>query len=249
MGRQRLDRLLVARGLYDTRSRAADAIRRGAVRVNGAVISKPGAPVAEDARITLADPAARYVSRAALKLLAAIEAAPAFAAAIEGAICADIGASTGGFTQVLLEHGARKVYAVDVGHGQLHESLRNDPRVVSLEGLNARALFAEHVPEPPDVIVSDVSFISLTKALPAALALARPGAWLAALVKPQFEAGPAHVNAGGIVKSEKVRQKVVARVKAWLRDQGWRPVRTLPSPISGADGNVEYLLIARREPA
>ncbi len=247
--RMRLDRLLVARGLYDTRSRAADAIRRGTVRVNGTVISKPGAPVAEDAHIALADPAARYVSRAALKLLAAIEAEPALATAIAGAVCADIGASTGGFTQVLLEHGARKVYAVDVGHDQLHESLRSDPRIVSLEGLNARDLAAEHVPEPPEVIVSDVSFISLTKALPAALALAKPGAWLAALVKPQFEAGPEHVNAGGIVKSERVRRQVLESIESWLRDQGWRPVRTLPSPITGADGNVEYLLIARKDAA
>ncbi len=244
--RMRLDRLLVARGLYATRSRAADAIRRGAVRVNGKRVRKPGAPVAEDAHIELADPAAGYVSRAALKLRAAIEAEPALAAAISGAVCADIGASTGGFTQVLLEHGARKVHAVDVGHGQLHDGLRTDPRVISLEGLNARDLTVEHMPEPPDVIVSDVSFISLTKALPAALALARPGAWLAALVKPQFEAGPENVGPGGIVKCEEVRREVLERMRDWLRGQGWRPVRMLPSPITGADGNVEYLLIARK---
>ncbi len=242
----RLDRLLVERGLAPTRSRAADAVRRGAVRVNGKVASKPGQVVAEDADITLADPAAGYVSRAALKLLAAIAAEPEFARVIGGAICADIGASTGGFTQALLEHGAARVFAVDVGHDQLHPSLRQDARVVVLEGLNARELTREHIPQPPEIIVSDVSFISLKKALPAVLELAAPGAWLAALVKPQFEAGPEHVGKGGVVKDASVRERVLADIAGWLEERGWRAVRTLPSPITGADGNVEYLLLARK---
>ncbi len=242
----RLDRLLVERGLLPTRSRAADAVRRGAVRVNGKVATKPGRVVAEDADITLADPASGYVSRAALKLLAAIGAEPAFARAIGGVASADIGASTGGFTQVLLEHGAAKVFAVDVGHDQLHPTLRKDARVVVLEGMNARELTREHIPQPPEIIVSDVSFISLKKALPAVLELAKPGAWLAALVKPQFEAGPQHVGKGGVVKDARVRERVLVNIARWLEGRGWQVVRTLPSPITGADGNLEYLLLARK---
>ncbi len=244
---ERLDRLLVARGLYPTRSRAADAVRRGVVQVNGAPARKPGQVVAADAAITISDQAQAYVSRAALKLLAALEAEPALRAAIEDAVCVDVGASTGGFTQVLLQHGAARVYAVDVGHGQLHPSLAANARVVDLQGVNARYLDTAQVPEAPAVIVSDVSFISLKKVLPPVLGLAAAGAWLAALVKPQFEAGPQHVGAGGIVRSEEVRRAVVADISAWLAARGWRVRRTLPSPISGADGNVEYLLVAQRQ--
>ena len=246
-GKMRLDRLLTARGLYASRARAADAIRRGAVRVNGQVVRKPGTVVPADADIALDDAAAGLVSRAGLKLLAAIEAEPALRTAIEGAVCVDVGASTGGFTQVLLRHGARRVYAVDVGHGQLHESLRADDRVVVLEGVNARDLDARHVSEAPQVVVADVSFISLKKALPPVLEMAAPGAWLAALVKPQFEAGPEHVGGGGIVRDAQVRQRVLEDVCRWLQAQGWRVVRTLESPIAGADGNREYLLVARKD--
>ena len=242
----RLDRLLVQRGLYDSRSRAADAIRRGTVRVRGRVERKPGLPLAPDAQLTVSDPAAAYVSRAALKLLALIEAAPAFARAIDGAVCADIGASTGGFTQVLLQHGAARVFAVDVGHDQLHPSLRANPRVLALEGLNARDLAPAHMPQPPAIITADVSFISLKKALPAVLSLAAPEAWLAALVKPQFEAGRQHIGKGGVVRDARVRQQVLAEVTDWLTHRGWRILRTLPSPITGADGNREHLLLARR---
>lgn len=244
--RLRLDRLLVARGLYASRARAADAIRRGAVRVNGQVARKPGLLVAPDADIALADAAAGLVSRAGLKLLAAIDAEPALKRGIAKAVCVDIGASTGGFTQVLLQHGAQRVYAVDVGHGQLHASLRADARVVVLEGLNARDLGPQHVPEVPQVVVADVSFISLRKALPPVLALAAPEAWLAALVKPQFEAGPAHVGGGGIVRDESVRRQVLEDVCGWLEGQGWRVARTLDSPITGADGNREYVAVAQK---
>ncbi len=189
------------------------------------------------------DPAAGYVSRAALKLLAALE---AFPLEVKGRVCVDIGASTGGFTQVLLEHGAARVHAVDVGHGQLADSLRNDPRVICLEGLNARNLTEAHIPEPPDIIVSDVSFISLTIALPPVLALARPSAQLRALVKPQFEAGPEHVGKGGIVRDERVHREVLERIRTWLETEGWEVTGIIPSPITGSDGNREYLLAASR---
>lgn len=243
---ERLDKELVRRGLYASRARARDAIVRGVVRVNGQVARKPGQPVAQTDAITLEDAARGYVSRAALKLLAALRAEPGLRTAIHGAVCADIGASTGGFTQVLLEHGARKVFAVDVGHGQLHSDIATDARVVNLQGLNARALSRHHLPEPPRVVVSDVSFISLRKALGPVLDLAAPDAWLAALVKPQFEVGPEHVGAGGIVRDAGVREQALQRARRWLEECGWDVRRSLPSPITGADGNVEYLLLARR---
>ena len=233
----------MARGLFPTRARAADAIRRGAVLAAGRVLRKPGAMVAADAEIQVDDPAAPYVSRAALKLLAALE---AFPLDVEGRVCADIGASTGGFTQVLLQRGAARVHAIDVGHGQLAGALRADPRVVCHEGLNARHLTAAHIPEPPQVIVSDVSFISLRLALPPVLALARPGAQLRALVKPQFEAGPEHVGKGGIVRDEAVHEKVCAGIRDWLEAQGWPVCGIIPSPLAGSDGNREFLLAAEK---
>lgn len=242
--RDRLDRLLVTRGLVPTRARAADAIRRGAVAVDGRVVTKPGAAVAVDAAVTIEDAAAGYVSRAALKLIAALD---HFGISLTGAVALDVGASTGGFTQVLLERGAAQVFAVDVGAGQLADLLRDDRRVVTLEGVNARHLSAETIPEPVDIITADVSFISLMKALPAALALAKPGAWLVALVKPQFEAGPEQVGKGGIVRDARVREKVCADVTGWLEDRGWLVAGVIPSPIKGADGNVEYLIAARQE--
>ncbi len=234
----------MARGLSATRARAADAIRRGTVHVAGERITKPGQRVPVDADIRMEDPAAGYVSRAALKLLAALE---AFPLQVDGRVCVDIGASTGGFTQVLLERGAARVHAVDVGHGQLAEVLRQDPRVVCLEGLNARNLTEAHIPEPPDVIVSDVSFISLTIALPPVLALARPGAQLRALVKPQFEAGPEHVGKGGIVRDERAHREVLERIRKWLESEGWQVDGIIPSPITGSDGNWEYLLAAGKQ--
>ena len=238
---ERLDRLAVERGLFATRSRAADAIRRGHVRVDGRIIRKPGEKVPAAARIETDDPAGAYVSRAALKLLAGLEAWPAD---LSGAVCLDVGASTGGFVQVLLQHGARRVYAVDVGHGQLHPDLAEDPRVISLEGVNARDLDAALIPEPVDVITADVSFISLRKALPAALALARPGTRLWALVKPQFEVGPERIGRGGVVRSETARRQAVEDIAAFLEGQGWHVAGHVPSPIAGADGNREFLIHA-----
>jgi 23S rRNA (cytidine1920-2'-O)/16S rRNA (cytidine1409-2'-O)-methyltransferase len=186
---------------------------------------------------------ADYVSRGALKLAAALD---AFGFDAAGRIGLDIGASTGGFTDVLLSRGAAKVYAVDVGHGQLIAKLKDDERVVSLEGRDARSLTREEVPDQVGAIVADVSFISLEKALPASLMLAAPGAWLVALVKPQFEAGRDAIGKGGIVRDAAVREAQGERIRAWLDGQpGWRTVGLMPSPIQGGSGNEEYLVGAR----
>ena len=243
--RRRLDEELVARGLVATRSRARDLILRGLVTADGRVVGKPGQRVADDATLSLAGGAGDYVSRGAEKLIAALE---AFGLGSTGKVCLDVGASTGGFTEVLLRRGAWKVYAVDVGHGQLHPRLSQDARCISLEGLDARALDRTVISEPLEAIVSDVSFISLTLALPAALKLAAPGAWLAALIKPQFEAGRDAVGKGGIVRDAAKREAAVDRVRSWLAGQpGWRVLSVVPSPIEGGSGNIEYLIGAVHE--
>lgn len=242
--RERLDLLLVDRGLYASRSRARDAILRGTVTVNGRVAAKPGEIVCRDDRIEIADPAAGYVSRAALKLLSALD---FFSMLPKGLTALDIGASTGGFTQVLLERGADRVIALDVGHGQLDAALAADPRVTSIEGLNARDLtFADLGFVAPEMIVCDVSFISLTLALPAALALAAPGAKGVFLVKPQFEAGREAVGKGGIVDSA-TGEQVAGSLRRWLDSQpGWRAIGLVASPIEGGDGNREFLLAGEK---
>lgn len=242
--RQRLDQVLVNRNLYETRSRARDAVLRGAVMVDGKTVTKPGQPVAPDTAITLADDARGYVSRAALKLKHALQ---HFAIDVAGRAALDLGASTGGFVQVLLEHGARHVDAVDVGHGQLSAPLQADPRVTSIEGLNARDLTREHVSEPVEVVTCDVSFISLKLALPPALTLAEPGATLIALIKPQFEVGRAGLGKDGVVRNETQHQQVCDQVAAWLEgEQGWHVHGVIPSPIVGADGNREYVIFAQK---
>ncbi len=237
----RLDIALVERGLVASRSRARDLIRSGKVRVGPDVCTKAAAEVGETIELTVEDAgAARAVSRGGQKLLAALV---GFEFDPDGRVALDVGASTGGFTQVLLERGAKKVYAADVGHGQLHHSLKADPRVVSLEGLDARHLTRETIHEPVDVITADVSFISLIKALGPALELAAPRAFLVALVKPQFEVGPERVGKGGIVRDETAREDALGRVTAWLASRpGWRVVGAIPSPIKGGSGNVEYLI-------
>ena len=239
--RMRLDLALVERGLAPTRSRARDLIRSGQVRVGDAVCTKAGTEVGAEAPLTLEDTgAARAVSRGAQKLAAALD---AFAFDPKGRVALDVGASTGGFTQVLLDRGAQKVYAADVGHGQLHASLLADARVVSLEGLDARRLTRGHVPEPVGAITADVSFISLGKALGPALELAAPGAFLVALVKPQFEVGPERIGKGGIVRDAEARDGALQSVTAWLASRpGWRIVGSIPSPIKGGSGNVEFLV-------
>lgn len=235
---------MVDRGLASTRARARDAILRGHVTIDGAVAAKPSQTVADGAVLVVDDPAARYVSRAALKLIAGLD---AFGFSPEGRVSLDVGASTGGFTQVLLERGAVRVHAIDVGHGQLDPALAADPRVVSRENLNARDLTAADIAEPVGAIVSDVSFISLRLALPPALVLAAPGAWGVFLVKPQFEVGREAVGKGGIVRDPALLQRTVSDIAAWLEaEMDWRVVGTLPSPITGGDGNREFLVGARR---
>jgi 23S rRNA (cytidine1920-2'-O)/16S rRNA (cytidine1409-2'-O)-methyltransferase len=239
--RSRLDEHLVAAGLYASRSRARDAIGRGAVRIDGAVAVKAGQPVSPASDISIDDPAIGYVSRAALKLIAGLD---AFGFDPSGRAALDVGASTGGFTQVLMERGADHVIAVDVGHGQLHASLASDPRVSNLEGLNARELSRAHLGgHAIGAVVSDVSFISLKLALPPALALAAPGAFAVALVKPQFEAGRAAIGKGGLLRDPTQGPVIAADLAAWLDEQpGWNAVGPIASPIEGQDGNHEFLI-------
>jgi 23S rRNA (cytidine1920-2'-O)/16S rRNA (cytidine1409-2'-O)-methyltransferase len=240
--KKRLDRILVEKGLASSRSRAADLIRRGAVRVEGAPALKAGALVAPDAELVVDAGTSPYVSRGGVKLAAALD---AFGFDTTGRVALDLGASTGGFTEVLLARGAVRVYAVDVGRGQLHPKLEADPRVVSLEATDARKLDAALVREPVQAIVADLSFISLTQALSAALCLAAPGAWLVALAKPQFEAGKEAIAKGGIVRKAADRKAAVARVRAFLEAEGWRVEGEIASPILGRSGNQEYLIGAR----
>lgn len=242
---ERLDQLLVSRGLFASRSRARDAVLRGTVRVNGLVVEKPAQVVAGDADLSISDPAQAYVSRAALKLTAALD---HFKIDPTGHACLDIGASTGGFTQVLLERGASQVVAVDVGHGQMHETIASDPRVTNLEGLNARHMEREDIGlQPVTLIVSDVSFISLKLALPPALELAEPGALCVLLVKPQFEAGREAIGKGGLLRDPESAPQVAAELERWLvDDMGWTSLGLIPSPIAGGDGNQEYLLAGRK---
>lgn len=242
---QRLDELLVARGLSPSRSRARDAILRGTVRVDGHAETKPGRAVAAGALIEVDDPAGRYVSRAALKLVHALD---SFGLDVKGARALDIGASTGGFTQVLLERGAAHVTAIDVGHGQLHKLVASDPRVTAIEGLNARDLAAAHLPYgAPDLLVADVSFISLKLALPPALDLAAPGARGVFLVKPQFEAGRAAIGKGGLLRDPADAERVADDLRLWLDTcPGWQASGLVPSPIEGGDGNREFLLLGEK---
>ena len=237
----RLDELLVQRGLFASRSRARDAIARGAVQVGGVITTKPGQPVRADVPIIVDDPAQGYVSRAALKLIAGLD---AFALDPSGKLAVDIGASTGGFTQVLLERGASHVLAVDVGHGQLDQRLASNPRVTSLEKTNARDLTSEHLGgRRPGFVVSDVSFISLKLALPPVLELAEDGAHCVLLVKPQFEAGREAIGKGGLLRNPDDAPRIAADLEDWLaRQPGWRPLGIVPSPIEGGDGNKEFLL-------
>lgn len=239
MARIRLDQLLVNRGLVDSRARARDAILRGHVTVTGRPTDKPGLSVEADVELSISDPATAYVSRAALKLVAGLD---HFGFDVGGRDCLDIGASTGGFTEVLLKRGAARVVALDVGHGQLHPRIAGNPRVSNIEGLNARDLTSDDLPFRPDAIVSDVSFISLTLALPPALVLVRRPAIGVFLVKPQFEAGRQAIGKGGLV-DEATGRAAADRIRAWLDDRdGWRVHDLIPSPILGGDGNHEYLL-------
>ncbi|MDF0658114.1 MULTISPECIES: TlyA family RNA methyltransferase [Rhizobium] len=237
---QRLDQLLVSRGLFASRSRARDAVQRGTVRIAGQVVTKAGALIGDDANIEIDDPAQDYVSRAALKLASALE---HFRLDPAGHRCLDIGASTGGFTEVLLQRGAAHVTAIDVGHGQMHPRIAADPRVTNKEGLNARHLTAEDIGKPATFLVSDVSFISLKLALAPALDIAEAGAVAVLLVKPQFEAGREAIGKGGLLKDPSSAPAVAAELERWfIEDMGWKSLGLIPSPIAGGDGNQEYLL-------
>jgi 23S rRNA (cytidine1920-2'-O)/16S rRNA (cytidine1409-2'-O)-methyltransferase len=238
--RQRLDEALVARGLYQSRARARDGILRGAVQVDGTIATKPAQRVAADAAIAVDDGAGPYVSRAAVKLKHGLR---HFGIKAAGLRALDIGASTGGFTQVLLEEGAACVTAIDVGHGQMKVS---DPRVRLIEGLNARDLARHHLDGPVDLITCDVSFISLKLALPAALDLAEPRATLVALVKPQFEVGREAIGKGGLVRAASDAERACQEIAHFLADRGWQVLGLEPSPVTGGDGNREFLIAARK---
>jgi 23S rRNA (cytidine1920-2'-O)/16S rRNA (cytidine1409-2'-O)-methyltransferase len=244
-GRQRADLLLVERGLVESRARAQALIMAGLVFVETRRIDKAGELLAEDAALVLKGQDHPWVSRGGLKLAHALA---EFGFSPEGRTCLDIGASTGGFTDVLLSAGAPRVYAVDVGHGQLAWKLRSDPRVIVLERTNARHLTAEQVPEPVQVLVCDASFIGLQVLLPAPLGLCAPGAWAVALIKPQFEAGPGGVGAKGVVRDPAVRREACDRIQSWWAGlPGWRVLGLTESPITGPEGNHEYLIAAVRD--
>ena len=242
--KRRLDALVEARGLAASRTEAQALIRAGKIWSGEKRLDKPGHSVAADAALELRGGAQRWASRGGFKLDRALD---RFGIDVTGAVALDIGASTGGFTDVLLARGAARVYAVDVGRGQLLWRLRQDPRVTVLDRLNARYIAAEQVPEPIDAIVCDASFIGLETILPAPLALAAPGARLVALIKPQFEVGREAVGKGGIVRDAAARDAACRRIEAWLAArEGWRVLGLVESPIEGAGGNREYLIAGER---
>ncbi len=242
--KQRVDKLLVDRGLVETRTKAQALIMAGKVYSGDRRIAKAGDTLPEDAPLELKGQDHPWVSRGGLKLAQALT---EFALDPQNAVAIDVGASTGGFTDVLLAQGAAKVYAVDVGHGQLAWKLRTDPRVVVLERTNARHLTAQQIPEPVDWVVCDASFIGLETVLPAALALTKPHAVAVALIKPQFEVGPDRVGKGGVVRDPTLHQEVRERIRAWFaRQPGWSVIGLTESPILGPEGNKEFLIVARK---
>ncbi|HET9992066.1 MAG TPA: TlyA family RNA methyltransferase [Kofleriaceae bacterium] len=247
MARERLDKLLVDRGLAASRERANALVMSGVVLVNGHPAAKPGSMIDTKAELSLKEAERPYVSRGALKLVKGLE---AFGIDPAGFTCLDIGASSGGFTDVLLKRGATKVYAIDVGYGQLAWSIRQDPRVVVLERENARTMDLALVPEPCDLAVIDVSFISLTLVLPRVAELLRPpfGKPIVALVKPQFEVGREQVERGGVVTDEAIRRSAVDKIRTWAPANGFIAGDDVESPITGPAGNVEYLLLLRTAP-
>ena len=243
--KKRLDEELVDRGLYASRARARDAIARGCVSLEDAGTPKPSRMVSGSTKISISDPALQYVSRAALKLKHALK-VTGFSP--EGKTALDLGASTGGFCQVLLEAGAKRVFAVDVGHGQLVEKIANHPCITNLENLNARELSLKHLNDiNPDFLTSDMSFISLKLALPNALQLAAPDAYGIFLVKPQFEVGKENLSRDGIVKDQQLATRTANDMKDWLdNNEGWRATHLIESPLKGGDGNKEFLLAGRK---
>jgi len=239
----RLDLLLVARGLAPTREKAQAMILSGRVEVEGRRVEKAGMPVDPSAAVQVLGPAHPYVSRGGVKLAAALD---AFRIDPNGLVCLDVGASTGGFTDCLLQRGALRVYAIDVGHGQLDAKLRADPRVVLRERVNARNLSRGHVPEPVALAAMDLSFISVRLVLPGVMPLLAPGAAAIVLVKPQFEAGRREVPRGGVVRSAATQRRVVGEIEQFGSSLGLTCLGVIPSPIKGARGNQEFLLVFRK---
>lgn len=240
-GKKRLDAVLVERGLVETRARARAVIMAGDVYVDGVRTDKAGALVKEGSEIAVKDTSLKYVSRGGIKLEAALK---EFRIDPEGEIAVDIGASTGGFADCLLRSGAAKVYAVDVGYGQLDWKLRQDPRVIIREKLNARYIKPEDIGEPADIVVIDVSFISLTMIIPPVLALLNSGGVLIALIKPQFEVGKGEVGKGGIVRDEAKHGEVIDKITEFVKSLGVSVLGVIQSPIEGAEGNKEFLIAA-----
>jgi 23S rRNA (cytidine1920-2'-O)/16S rRNA (cytidine1409-2'-O)-methyltransferase len=240
----RADVFLVEQGYAATRAEAQEAIAAGKVFSDGRVVAKPSQNLTESCRIKY-ERAHPFVSRGALKLAAALN---HFDLTPHNRVTLDIGASTGGFCDVMLAHDPSRIFAIDVGHGQLHPKIAKDPIVTSIERLNARDLTAQHLDNAePEAIVADVSFISLKLALPSALKLAAKGAWLVALVKPQFEVGPENVGKGGIVKDEAAQKAALDEIVRWLaEEQGWSVLGTMDSPVTGGDGNREFFVAARK---
>jgi 23S rRNA (cytidine1920-2'-O)/16S rRNA (cytidine1409-2'-O)-methyltransferase len=244
MSRVRLDQLLLARGLAESRAKAQALVLAGQIFSGERRLDKPGQTVGSEIELDVRAPTVPYVSRGGIKLAHGLD---RFTIDPTGVVALDLGASTGGFTDILLQRGAQRVYAVDVGRGQLDWRLRNDPRVVVLEKLNARHLTRGHIPERFDLVVCDVSFISLELALPPALALAGPDAVLIALIKPQFEVGKGQVGKGGVVRDPVLHAAVCERIARWLADeQHWQVLGITESPITGPKGNREFLIAARR---
>jgi len=239
--RQRADRVLVERGLFESRAKAQVAIEAGLVRANDVLVRKASDEISCDADLVAA-PAHPYVSRGGIKLAAGLD---HFGFDPRGRICLDVGASTGGFTQVLHQRGARRVTAIDVGHGQLHRNLRDVDTIVSLEGLDIRELTLAKLGAAADLVTIDVSFISLKLVLPAVTKLATPKAQLIALIKPQFEAGPRRLNKG-VVRDPAAQEAVCAEIETYVRSLDWHVLGVIPSPITGRDGNREFLLGATR---
>ncbi|MCG8511565.1 MAG: TlyA family RNA methyltransferase, partial [Rhodospirillales bacterium] len=243
--KKRIDQLLVERGLAESRARAQALVMAGAVYSETRRLDKPGHAVAEDIPIEIKGQDHPWVSRGGLKLAHGLD---HFSIDPAGRVCIDVGASTGGFTDVLLSRGAGRVYAVDVGQGQLAWKLRNDDRVIVLEKTNARYLSEEKVPEPADLVVCDASFIGLETVLPAALSLTAPGAGLIALIKPQFEVGRDRVGRGGVVRDPALHAEVCATIEAWLDGlDGWSVLGITKSPITGPEGNIEFLIAAEKK--
>lgn len=245
MSNPRLDEWLVENGHYKTRARARDAIQRGCITMAGDASVKPSRKVTEPEKISIRDDARSLVSRAGLKLVAALERT---SLSPHGKLCLDLGASTGGFCQVLLENGARHVIGLDVGHGQMDASIRAEPNITCLEGINARDLTLEDLDrQRPEFLTSDMSFISLRLALPPALELAAPGATGIFLVKPQFEVGKEGIGRGGIVRDETLARSNAEGLCVWLEtNPGWECTHFMPSPIKGGDGNTEFLMAGRK---